>query len=29
VAAAYTFVPIAVMTVYLVVARRLKAFEAL
>ena len=29
VAAAYTFVPIAVMTVYLLVARRLKAFEAL
>ena len=29
VAAAYTFVPIAVMTVYLIVARRLKAFEAL
>ena len=29
VAAAYTFVPIAVMTVYLLVARRLRAFEAL
>ncbi len=29
VAAAYTFVPIAVMTVYLLVARKLKAFEAL
>jgi putative spermidine/putrescine transport system permease protein len=29
VAAAYTFVPIVVMTVYLIVARRLKAFEAL
>ena len=29
VAAAYTFVPIVVMTVYLLVARRLKAFEAL
>jgi putative spermidine/putrescine transport system permease protein len=29
VAAAYTFVPIAVMTVYLLIARRLKAFEAL
>jgi putative spermidine/putrescine transport system permease protein len=29
VAAAYTFVPIIVMTVYLLVARRLKAFEAL
>jgi putative spermidine/putrescine transport system permease protein len=29
VAAAYTFVPIAVMTVYLIVARRLRAFEAL
>jgi putative spermidine/putrescine transport system permease protein len=29
VAAAYTFVPIAIMTVYLVIARRLKAFEAL
>ena len=29
VAAAYTFVPIAIMTVYLLVARRLKAFEAL
>jgi putative spermidine/putrescine transport system permease protein len=28
-AAAYTFVPIAVMAVYLVVARRLRAFEAL
>jgi putative spermidine/putrescine transport system permease protein len=29
VAAAYTFVPIVVMTAYLLVARRLKAFEAL
>ncbi len=29
VAAAYTFVPIAIMTVYLLVARRLRAFEAL
>jgi putative spermidine/putrescine transport system permease protein len=29
VAAAYTFVPIAIMTAYLIVARRLKAFEAL
>jgi putative spermidine/putrescine transport system permease protein len=29
VAAAYTFVPIAVMVVYLLVARRLRAFEAL
>ena len=29
VAAAYTFVPIVVMTIYLLVARRLKAFQAL
>jgi putative spermidine/putrescine transport system permease protein len=29
VAAAYTFVPIVIMTAYLVVARRLRAFEAL
>ena len=29
VAAAYTYVPIAIMIVYLMVARRLKAFEAL
>ena len=29
VAAAYTFVPIAIMTMYLLMARRLKAFEAL